>query len=240
VQVTLIDYTEEAAEKLIFSKSTRLNMQPGLFDQIKAMSEEEKLAELEYMSKTIPSSWEFINYTFLIRGVSRAFTHQFVRSRQCSFAQQSMRVTDQCDFDYVYPQSHRMTAAQKTVIDRALDTIKDAYVELGELGMAVEDRRGILPTNIATNIMMRCNMRTFVELAKSRLGGRTQSEYQDVVEAMVGNVLLVHPWMDLFLFGDKGRNYFDEIEQFAEEQFGGDLFAKGALLKIVDAMRKGH
>ena len=81
-------------------------------------------------------------------------------------------------------------------------------------------------------------MRNFVDLAKARLGGRTQNEYQRVINLMVDRVLAVHPWMELFLFGDKDRDYFAELEAFAHEQFGGDLLAKGQLLKIVDKMRK--
>jgi hypothetical protein len=80
-------------------------------------------------------------------------------------------------------------------------------------------------------------LRTFVELAKARTGGRTQGEYQKVLNGMVDEVLAVHPWAEKFLF-QQGRDYFAEIEAFAEEQYGGDLLAKGKLLKIVDKMRK--
>jgi hypothetical protein len=76
-----------------------------------------------------------------------------------------------------------------------------------------------------------------VDLAKSRTGGRTQGEYQKVMNAMVDEVLKVHPWADKFLF-QQGRDYFAEIEAFAEREYGGDLLKKGALLKIVDKMRK--
>ncbi len=105
-------------------------------------------------------------------------------------------------------------------------------------GVAAEDARSILPTNISTNIVCKFNLRTFSDLVKSRSGGRTQSEYQQVVKAMTNEVLRVHPWAELFLFGDHDRNYFDEIEEFAEKEFGNDLKKKGELLKIVDKMRK--
>ncbi len=90
MKVSLISHTPHAAELLIFTKSTRLNMSPGLMDEIMSWSEDKKLAELEYMAATIPSSWEFVDYVFMIEGVSRAFTHQFVRSRNASYAQQTM------------------------------------------------------------------------------------------------------------------------------------------------------
>jgi len=101
MKATLISFTPEAKELLIFTKSTRLTMSPGLMNEIRAWSEERKLAELEYMANTIPSSWEFVDYVFMIEGVSRAFTHQFVRSRQGSYAQQTMRVLNMGEYDYV-------------------------------------------------------------------------------------------------------------------------------------------
>lgn len=238
MKVTLIDYTQDAENLLIFTKQTRLNLCPGLMDEICNWPQEKKLAELAYMADTIPSSWEFVSYTFLVEGVSRAYTHQQVRTRAASYAQQSMRVVNVSDFDYVFTDRNQSDDIAMRLIQECIENIKTTYAELIARGQAVEDARGILPTNIATNIVCKFNMRTFVELAKSRSGGRTQSEYQTVINAMVNAVLAVHPWMDKFLFGDKGRDYFAELEAFAKEQFGGDLIAKGKLLKIVDKLRK--
>lgn len=238
MRVTLISHTPEAAELLIFTKSTRLTMSPGLMDEIRSWPEEKKLAELEYMANTIPSSWEFVDYVFMIEGVSRAFTHQFVRSRNASYAQQTMRVLNMGEFDYVMTDRVKADVRARGLVDILNENIKSVYRQLIELGLPVEDARGVLPTNIATNICAKFNLRAFVDLAKSRTGGRTQNEYQQVVNAMCDAVLRVHPWAEKFLF-QQGRDYFAEIEKFAEEEYGGDLLKKGRLLKIVDKMRKG-
>jgi thymidylate synthase (FAD) len=237
VKVTLISTTPEAKELLIFTKSTRLTMSPGLMDEIRAWPEEKKMAELEYMANTIPSSWEFVDYVFMIEGVSRAFTHQFVRSRQGSYAQQTMRVLNMGEYDYVYTDRVRNDIQARGIVDIVNENIRLGYNKLIELGLPAEDARGILPTNISTNIVAKFNLRAFVDLAKSRTGGRTQGEYQKVMNAMVDAVLAVHPWAEKFLF-QQGRDYFAEIEAFAEREYGGDLLKKGALLKIVDKMRK--
>lgn len=237
MKVTLISFTPEARELLIFTKSTRLTMSPGLMDEIRAWPEEKKLAELDYMANTIPSSWEFVDYVFLIEGVSRAFTHQFVRSRNASYAQQTMRVLNMGEYEYVMTDRVAADARARNVVTTANNTIRLAYNELIKLGLPAEDARGILPTNISTNIVAKFNLRAFVDLAKSRTGGRTQGEYQKVMNAMVDEVLAVHPWAEKFLF-QQGRDHFAEIEKFAEEEYGGDLLKKGKLLKIVDKMRK--
>ena len=72
MKVTLINHTQDAAELLLFTKSTRLTMSPGLMEEIRAWPQEKKLAELEYMANTIPSSWEMIDYIFLVEGEKAA------------------------------------------------------------------------------------------------------------------------------------------------------------------------
>ena len=237
MKVTLISHTQDAQDILMFTKATRLTMSPSLMEEIKERPHQEKMDELEYMANTIPSSWEFVDYVFLVEGVSRAYTHQQVRTRQASYAQQTMRVLDMGEFEYIYSDKIAADPVAVKIVDDALDAIKIAYTGLINMGHAVEDARGVLPTNISTNIVCKFNLRTFVELAKARTGGRTQGEYQKVLNGMVDEVLAVHPWAEKFLF-QQGRHYFDEIEAFAEEQYGGDLLAKGKLLKIVDKMRK--
>ena len=237
MKITLISHTPHAAQLLVFTKSTRLTMSPGLFDEIMTWPNDKIEAELAYMADTIPSSWEFVDYVFLVEGVSRAYTHQQVRTRNASFAQQTMRVLDMGDFEYVYTENNLASSGVQDLIAKTNRYISGTYKTLRALGHPPEDCRGILPTNISTNIVCKFNLRTFSELCKSRTGGRTQNEYQQVVNAMADAVLAVHPWAERFLFPAQ-RDAFAEIEAFAKEEFGGDLLKKGKLLKIVDQMRK--
>jgi flavin-dependent thymidylate synthase len=237
MKVSLISYTPNAAQLLVFTKSTRLTMSPGLMDEIMSWPQSRIELELAYMAATIPSSWEFVDYVFLVEGVSRAYTHQQVRTRNASFAQQTMRVLDMGEYDYVLTERNKDDKISQSIIANTNRYIRNSYATMIKSGVAPEDARGILPTNIATNIVCKFNLRTFSDLCKSRSGGRTQNEYQQVVNAMADAVLAVHPWAERFLFPAR-RNAFDEIEAFAKEEFGGDLLKKGKLLKIVDQMRK--
>lgn len=238
MKVTLIDYTKHAEDILPFTKATRLNLSPDLMEKLALRSQEEKLVDLEYMADTIPSSWEFASYTFLIEGVSRAFTHQFVRNRTGSYAQQSMRVTNMGEFEYVYPEFYDENPMARHRVQATLDQIKRCYQDLLDMGVPVEDARGILPTNIATNLVAKFNLRSLVDMVKSRSGGRTQGEYQKIINAMADAVLEVQPWAEVFFY-KHGRDYFKDIEEFAKKEWPDDLIKKGELLKIVDKMRKG-
>lgn len=229
--VQLISYTPDAMDMLIFTKQTRLQLSPGLFEEIKKWPEEKKLQELNYMANTIPSSWEFVDYSFLITGVSRAFTHQLVRTRNGSYAQQTMRVLDVKDYEFVHTSDDQY---YKIEVDAVNFNIMEAYKHMLDAGIAIEDARGILPTNIATNIVAKFNLRTLSELCKSRTGGRTQGEYRDIMKLIAQEVLRVHPWAEMFLF-PQGRNHYDELERFACKLKYDERME---LLKICDRMRK--
>ena len=235
MKATLVNCTPEAAEMLIFTKSTRLNMSPGLMAEIRAWPQERKLEELKYIANTIRSSHEFVDVTFLIEGVSRNFTHQFVRTRHASYAQQSMRVNNMSGFGFIMPEKFKGDLVALEAVLRHNDRTDELYKMLLSRGHAPEDARSILPGNVSTNITAKYNLRAFADLARSRSGGRTQSEYVAVINSMVDQVIAVWPWAEEFIF-EKPRDYFDEIEKFAKEAFP-DLLQRGRLLKIVDKMR---
>lgn len=210
MKVTLIEYSgsgwpdpaQRAADVMIFTKQTRLNMIPGLLDEIAAWPAEKKLEELRYMANTIPSSHEFCDYTFLIEGVTRAFTHQLVRTRTASFAQQTMRVLDVSTgpgWEYATGPSIELNPALSVNYKATMAHIDRAYKMLIKDGAKIEDARGILPTNILTNIVMKINMRNFVELVKKRSSPRTQGEYREALDLMKTAALNVHPWLQLFI-----------------------------------------
>lgn len=202
----MIDFTgygtgnsRHAAELLVFSKSTRLEMRPGLMEDIKAWSDQQVDDELAYMARTIPSSWEFVHYTMLIEGASRAFTHQLVRSRTFSFAQQTMRVLNVKGWDYLTGPSILENEGALTEYQDQMTDIGLSYDRLIQLGAKIEDARGILPTNILTNILIGGSMRSWSDLMRKRASSRTQDEYHTFLELAKEQVLKVHPWMHHFL-----------------------------------------
>lgn len=231
-------YGQNAIDLLIFTKSTRLTMHPGLLSEIAAWPYDKKLKELEYMASTIPSSWEFVDYTFMIEGVTRAFTHQFVRSRQFSFAQQTMRVLDVSEgkgWDYLVGPSIANNPKMLDYYNIAMGNIDEEYKAQIRNGAKIEDARGILPTNILTNIVGKCNMRTFVELVRKRSSPRTQSEYRDVLDAMKEAVRAVHPWIDLFIDRNMDKAIADLQEMINNEILSNE--ARTNATKLLDQIR---
>jgi flavin-dependent thymidylate synthase len=229
MKVTLVNYDPNALDMLIFSKSTRLGMSPELLDDIRGWPMSVKMDEAEYISNTIKSSWEFVDYTFMIEGVSRAFTHQFVRNRQGSYAQQTMRMLDVSGFEYTTGPSFENSITACNLYHDTMATLNATYMELLQMGIPEEDARGILPTNICTNIMAKYNLRTLSELVASRSSPRTQDEFRRVMSMMHSTVIEVHPWAEMFLENKKVKAA-RELDKFAD----GDL----QVIKHIDILRK--
>jgi len=248
MKVRLIDYTginaaepaDYAARLLIYAKNTRLTQGEETQAQIAAMGAAQISEELKAIATTIRSSWEFVDYTFEIRDVTRAFTHQLVRTRTASYAQQAQRVVDMSDFEARKPATIANNPAASEIWDQLMVSISAAYSYFhDEAGIPAQDCRGVLPTNVYTNIIDKMNLRTFADLCGKRDNLRAQDEYHEVVVAMKQEVLRVHPWTEIFLSPERTRTpHLDEIlREYLGTASPVDKPRLNAALKELDALK---
>jgi flavin-dependent thymidylate synthase len=195
MKVELVSFTPDAMTLLLKTKNTRLTYD----DDPAGWSEEKRQEHINYVRDSIRSSLEFVDYTFLISGVTRAFTHQLVRTRTGSYAQQAMRVVDARNQPVDVPPSISDEPEWAQVWANGVSSSLEAYGELVDLGAPIQDARGLLPTNVTTNIMGKFNLHTLSDMAKLRLCTRTQGEYQNVFREMRSLVIKEHPWAEPFL-----------------------------------------
>jgi len=241
--VELIDFTGRsspdpwyAANLLIWAKQTRTEMSPGGLSEISSWDEGKKLEQLQYIAATIPASWEFVDFTFLITNVTRAFTHQFVRTRTLSFAQQTMQVLRVEGWDYHTGPSIKMdsSGAAEEIYDSLMRAISRTYTTLCNLsGVRIEDARGVLPTNILTNIVAKGNLRTWCDLLRKRASPRNQGqrpgyegEWSLVHREIRRQMQLAMPWTSLFLDRTAdvvARDLYQLLENVADDQLRTDL-----------------
>jgi flavin-dependent thymidylate synthase len=217
VKVTLIDHTGKgmsdpwyAASLMIWTKRTRVEMSPGGIDEIMAWPNDKKIEELKYMAATVPSSWEFCDFTFLIEGVTRAFTHQLVRTRTMSYAQQAMQVLKMNQGDgWKYHTGVTIVGkpVAETIYHDTMNTIAESYSMLLKVdGIKTEDARGVLPTNILTNIVVKGNLRAWCDLLRKRASPRNQGatpgvdgEWTVAHRELRARMMEAMPWTELFL-----------------------------------------
>ena len=235
MKVTLLNFTPNARQILVYTKNTRLSVSANMLDKVHSMSDEEIQRELDYMVNTIKSSWEFVDATFCIEGVSRGFTHQFVRNRLGSYAQQTMRILDMGDFDYITGPSISADPHLQAMYDAAMKDISEIYKRLISDGAKIEDARGILPTNISTNIIAKFNLRALSQMMLSRASNRTQDEYRQVLDAMYAAVVEAEPWCASFLRSSK----YDDLKRLEsailDSYEGTEMCTQ--LLKLIDKVR---
>ena len=156
---------------------------------------------LEYITRRLltehTSPLEHVSFTFAISGVSRVFTHQFVRHRVgVSISQQSGRYTDPTytgKFEYVLPESMvgmlNTTAAFEESIEEALH----GYEEARDRKIPLEDARMLLPNCQATNLMVTINLAALLHMADIRMCLATQWEFRHIVNLMRAEIVKVQP-----------------------------------------------
>lgn len=147
---------------------------------------------------------------WLITGVTRAFTHQLVRYRiGTSFAQESLRFSP--------AQNHTVLATTRNpAYAKAVEVAMAAYSELVSHGVANEDARGVLPTNICTAIYFDCSLATLLHVWEQRKCEQAQHGEWGIVlgrmrELITAREPLLRPLFRLPCDGPKGHCAFQSM-----------------------------
>ncbi len=122
------------------------------------------------------SVFEHAYATFRISGVSRAFTHQMVRHRLCSFIQQSQRYVDEKNFRYIEPDSIRENPDAHNLFIEFMEKAREVYKKLQEMRIRREDARYILPNAVESQIVVSANFRQWRHIIGLR--GSPQSQWE--------------------------------------------------------------
>ena len=118
--------------------------------------------------------------TFRISGVSRTFTHQFVRHRLCSYTQQSQRYVDEKNFNYIEPESIKINTKAHSIFNKFIEESKNVYLKLQKLGIKNEDARFVLPNAVESQIVVTSNLREWRHIIELRGSPNAQWEIRKV------------------------------------------------------------
>lgn len=235
-KVSLISCTQDAEALLVFSKNTRLNLSPALFEQIKHWDDEKIEAELMYMASTIRSSWEFVDVVFLVENVTRACAQQMTRTRTASYAMQSQRVTNAGQMAVGNP--YEPSSDNHMLFETAVANIREVYSNLLHNGGKLEDARGIMPMNTTCNLLCKYNLRSFADVLAARKSFRAQGEYADIALQMEALVLQEWPWAEKF-FRPQEQVVIDLLSEVVKELGIETGHGPGwQIAKAIDMLRK--
>ena len=128
---------------------------------------------------------EHTSFTFAISGVSRSLTHQLVRHRIASYAQQSQRYVNFNDPCFVVPPTIQKDKKMNEAYEETMQNIWIHYNKLRELGIPGEDARYVLPNAACTNIIVTMNARSLLNFFELRCCLHAQWEIRTLANKML-------------------------------------------------------
>lgn len=166
---------------------------------------------------------EHANFSFLLTGISRSLTHEFVRHRHHSYSQLSQRYVDESDVAFVVPPELRGTseysdwvdamvssqAAYRSLVDKLEKRLADEPIAKTEKRKRVrQTARSVLPNSTETKMFVTGNARSW----RSFLSKRAVRHADTEIRNLAGLILLRLAQESPLMFGD-----FVPSEEFAGE-----------------------
>ena len=250
IEVKLLDHTSDPVRSLYVAYRVAYSALTPM--QIMRRIGDDRITRdqmLEFIQKRLEtghaSPLEQVWFEFGISGVTRAFSHQFVRHRMgISFEQQSQRYVTFKDgqFPYTVPESVKR-AGLETEYAAEFDRISDLYERMIQSGIPAEDARFVLPTATNTNFKVTVNFLELLHIADLRLCTRAQWEFRKVVAMMRAEIMRTFPEFARYIqpkCGEFRLGYCDEsYEDWEACPIGRKRPHKRDLFELYDAYRRG-
>jgi flavin-dependent thymidylate synthase len=153
--------------------------------------EERRHFWIESQKTHLRAPHEYVDFHFMIEGVTRSFTHQLVRQRTAVYSQESLRFAVKEGFADEVPLPPSLIGLDREdttdiqLWEETVETIEHAYERLVAGGMPAEDARGLLPHSITTRVHYKTNLLGLVHHAGNRLCTQAQFEWRFVFNEIV-------------------------------------------------------
>lgn len=113
----------------------------------------------------------------------RGVSHEIVRHRKASFAQESTRYCNYSngEISFIDPEP-AMEAVQPMRWRSIMRACEDVYGELIDLGATPQEARSVLPNSLKTEVVMTAKLREWIHFFELRALGRTGKPHPQMVE----------------------------------------------------------
>ncbi|MEN3185899.1 MAG: FAD-dependent thymidylate synthase [Atribacterota bacterium] len=184
MDVSLVTWTPEPEITIALAARTCYSTNPP--QEIAVEKARQLIREL--LHRGHESILEHASFTFRIEGISRVASHQLVRHRLASYAQQSQRYVSLEVSDFVCPPIVEENPQAKSLYWEVVQRCKEAYGKLLALGIPKEDARYIIPQGMTTNLVFTANARELLHVFRLRLCNRAQWEIRELCLRMLAIV----------------------------------------------------
>lgn len=129
------------------------------------------------------------HYSFTVKfTVDRGISHEIVRHRVASFAQESTRYCNYSNGKFgneitvIKPKFFDEGSEQYKLWEHSCKVSEDIYTDLLASGAKPEEARGVLPTSLKTTLIMTANLREWRHFFKLRAEGCTGAPHPQMLE----------------------------------------------------------
>lgn len=165
--------------------------------------------------------------------VDRGISHEIVRHRLSSFAQESTRYCNYSSKDddyegqltFILPCFLKYGTPAWKIWQAEMSSIESTYFDLLEEGLSKEEARSVLPNSLKTEIVMTANLREWRHFFKLRAAGTTGRPHIQMLEVTIPLLQNMKKMIPV-VFDDiepmKGYEYFYEQEAKTDDEETGD------------------
>lgn len=151
------------------------------------------MVEMALNGETLPTVLEAIKFTFQIEGISRACSHQLVRTRIGSgFSQKGMCDVYYGDIDYVIPATIEAVGKTKEYLE-LMEKCSAFYRELFEAGVPFQDARFVIPQAATTTLVWTVDFLALKNFCSQRLQNFMQWEINTLARMIREEIRMVYP-----------------------------------------------
>lgn len=123
--------------------------------------------------------------------VDRGISHELVRHRLASFAQESTRYCNYSKDDFgseitfIIPEYLDYKSAEWNTWKETMKACEDSYFKLLDIGLTPQEARAVLPNSTKTEVVMTANLREWRHFFKLRALGTTGKPHPQMLEVTV-------------------------------------------------------
>lgn len=146
---------------------------------VKALVNSGHLAMIEHASVTV----KFV--------VDRSISHELVRHRLASFAQESTRYCNYSKDDFsseitfIIPEYLAYGSEGFKIWKEQMKAAEKAYFDLLNFGLSAQEARAVLPNSLKTELIMTANLREWMHFFNLRAAGTTGTPHPQMLEVAV-------------------------------------------------------
>ena len=170
------------------------------------------LERLDGLSMSEIAAHKHMTFRFV---TNRGCSHEIVRHRPCSFAQESTRYVNYQDgLKIIYPADwDKWTEERKRSFVKAWEASEKYYGELIEAGCRPQEARAVLPIGLKTEIVVTANLKEWAWIFDLRLFGTTGAPHPDIKHLM--SLAFKEACKDSMI-----RTYFETMRLFQNQANG--------------------